>query len=158
MSFTTDLAPPPAFPFLVNMSLGRLLVRDFQDSGNQRGSNQNDPLRLAAPLSCRTFQVVGSSYICYGPLLRGCTTVLYEGKPVGTPDAGEFWRVISQNRVKAMFTAPTAIRAIKAADSNGDFLQDLDMTSIAQGPLFGGRAVRPSNDRVGTRAAWHPGD
>ena len=140
MSFTTDLVPPPAFPSLVNMSLGRLLVRDFQDPGIQRGSNQNDPLRLAAPLSCRTFQVVGSSYICYGPLLRGCTTVLYEGKPVGTPDAGEFWRVISQNRVKAMFTAPTAIRAIKAADSNGDFLQDLDMTSLKALFLAGERS------------------
>ena len=85
-------------------------------------------------------KVVGSSYICYGPLLRGCTTVLYEGKPVGTPDAGEFWRVISQNRVKSMFAAPTAIRAIKAADSNGEFLQDLDMTSLKALFLAGERS------------------
>ena len=57
--------------------------------------------------------VVGHSYIVYAPLLHGCTTVLYEGKPVGTPDAGAFWRVIAQHGVKALFTAPTAFRAIK---------------------------------------------
>ena len=55
--------------------------------------------------------VVGHSYIVYAPLLLGCTTVLYEGKPVGTPDAGQFWRVISEHNVSTMFTAPTAIRA-----------------------------------------------
>jgi propionyl-CoA synthetase len=60
--------------------------------------------------------VVGHSYIVYGPLLAGCTTILYEGKPVFTPDAGAFWRVISQHKVKAMFTAPTAFRAIKQQD------------------------------------------
>ncbi|MEW5909426.1 MAG: AMP-binding protein, partial [Thermodesulfobacteriota bacterium] len=60
--------------------------------------------------------VVGHSYIVYGPLLKGCTTILFEGKPVGTPDAGAFWRVISQHRVKTMFTAPTAFRAIKRED------------------------------------------
>ena len=57
--------------------------------------------------------VVGHSYIVYAPLLFGCTTVLYEGKPIGTPDAGQFWRVISEHNVSTMFTAPTAIRAIK---------------------------------------------
>ncbi|MCP4373777.1 MAG: propionyl-CoA synthetase, partial [Deltaproteobacteria bacterium] len=57
--------------------------------------------------------VVGHSYIIYGPLLKGCTTILFEGKPVGTPDAGVFWRVISEHKVKVMFTAPTAFRAIK---------------------------------------------
>ena len=57
--------------------------------------------------------VVGHSYIVYAPLLAGCTTVLYEGKPVGTPDAGAFWRVIAEHRVKALFTAPTAFRAIR---------------------------------------------
>lgn len=92
------------------------------------------------PISRRTFQVVGSSYITYAPLLRGCTTVLYEGKPVGTPDAGEFWRVISQNNVKSMFAAPTALRAIKAADSNGDFLQGLDVTSLKALFLAGERS------------------
>lgn len=60
--------------------------------------------------------VVGHSYICYGPLLAGCTTVVFEGKPVGTPDAGTFWRVIADHKVKSFFTAPTAFRAIKRDD------------------------------------------
>ena len=63
--------------------------------------------------------VVGHSYIVYAPLLAGCTTVLYEGKPVGTPDAGAFWRVVAEHRVKALFTAPTAFRAIKKEDPEG---------------------------------------
>src|SRR5580700_10196629 len=67
--------------------------------------------------------VVGHSYIVYGPLLQGCTTVLYEGKPVGTPDAGAFWRVIRDHRVDVFFTAPTAIRAIKREDSDGAHLK-----------------------------------
>jgi propionyl-CoA synthetase len=70
---------------------------------------------------------VGHSYIVYGPLLHGNTTVLYEGKPVGTPDPGAFWRVISQHRVKALFTAPTAFRAIKREDHAGDYLRDYDL-------------------------------
>src|SRR3546814_2487319 len=64
--------------------------------------------------------VVGHSYIVYGPLLAGCTTILYEGKPVGTPDAGAFWRVIAQHKVKSFFTAPTAFRAIKKEDPRGE--------------------------------------
>lgn len=67
--------------------------------------------------------VVGHSYIVYAPLFTGATTVLYEGKPVGTPDPGAFWRVISEHRVKALFTAPTAFRAIKREDPNGEFLK-----------------------------------
>ena len=63
--------------------------------------------------------VVGHSYIVYAPLLAGCTTVLYEGKPVGTPDAGAFWRVIAEHKVKTLFTAPTAFRAIKKEDPEG---------------------------------------
>ena len=63
--------------------------------------------------------VVGHSYIVYAPLLAGATTVLYEGKPVGTPDAGQFWRVVAEHGVKSMFTAPTAFRAIKKEDPNG---------------------------------------
>src|ERR1700724_3845792 len=59
---------------------------------------------------------VGHSYIAYAPLLFGCTTVIYEGKPVGTPDPGEFWRIIEEHGVKVLFTAPTAIRAIKRED------------------------------------------
>jgi propionyl-CoA synthetase len=71
--------------------------------------------------------VVGHSYIVYGPLLRGCTTVMFEGKPVGTPDAGAFWRVIEEHRVKAMFTAPTAIRAIRREDPGGLLLKEYNL-------------------------------
>jgi acyl-coenzyme A synthetase/AMP-(fatty) acid ligase len=71
--------------------------------------------------------VVGHSYIVYAPLLHGCTTILYEGKPVGTPDAGAFWRVIEQHKVKCLFTAPTAFRAIKREDPDGKLLADYDM-------------------------------
>jgi propionyl-CoA synthetase len=72
--------------------------------------------------------VVGHSYIVYAPLLAGCTTVLYEGKPVGTPDPGAFWRVIAEHNVKAMFTAPTAFRAIKKEDPAGDFAGKYDLS------------------------------
>ncbi len=74
--------------------------------------------------------VVGHSYIVYGPLLVGATTVLYEGKPVGTPDAGQFWRVVAQHGVKSMFTAPTAFRAIRKADPNGDFVGRYDVSAL----------------------------
>jgi propionyl-CoA synthetase len=71
--------------------------------------------------------VVGHSYIVYAPLFHGCTTILYEGKPVGTPDAGAFWRVISQHKVKMMFTAPTAFRAIKREDPDGKLIKKYDL-------------------------------
>ncbi|MBT3059313.1 MAG: propionyl-CoA synthetase [Candidatus Thiodiazotropha sp.] len=71
--------------------------------------------------------VVGHSYIVYGPLLAGCTTVIYEGKPVGTPDPGAFWRVISEYGVKVLFTAPTAFRAIKKEDPQGAYLSKYDI-------------------------------
>ncbi|RCW38756.1 propionyl-CoA synthetase [Halopolyspora algeriensis] len=74
--------------------------------------------------------VVGHSYIVYAPLLVGATTVLYEGKPVGTPDAGAFWRVIAEHRVKALFTAPTAFRAIKRADPEAAKLREHDVSSL----------------------------
>jgi propionyl-CoA synthetase len=74
--------------------------------------------------------VVGHSYIVYAPLFNGNTTVLYEGKPVGTPDAGAFWRVVSQHRVKVLFTAPTAFRAIKREDPNGDFIRKYDLSGF----------------------------
>ncbi|WP_435159256.1 propionyl-CoA synthetase [Amycolatopsis sacchari] len=74
--------------------------------------------------------VVGHSYIVYGPLLVGATTVLYEGKPVGTPDAGAFWRVISEHRVKALFTAPTALRAIKRVGPDARELQAYDLADF----------------------------
>ncbi len=72
--------------------------------------------------------VVGHSYIVYAPLFKGCTTVFFEGKPVGTPDAGVFWRIISQHKVKCMFTAPTAYRAIKREDSKGALIKNYDMS------------------------------
>ncbi len=72
--------------------------------------------------------VVGHSYIVYAPLLQGATTLLYEGKPVGTPDAGAFWRVISQHRAVALFTAPTAFRAIKRDDPDGLLMKNYDLT------------------------------
>jgi propionyl-CoA synthetase len=74
--------------------------------------------------------VVGHSYIVYGPLLAGATTVMYEGKPVGTPDAGQFWRMIDRHRVEALFTAPTALRAIRKVDPNGDLLADHDIATL----------------------------
>jgi propionyl-CoA synthetase len=74
--------------------------------------------------------VVGHSYIVYGPLLAGCTTILYEGKPVFTPDAGAFWRVISQHKVKAMFTAPTAFRAIKQQDPGAELIKKYDLSNF----------------------------
>ncbi len=72
--------------------------------------------------------VVGHSYIVYGPLLHGCTSVMFEGKPVGTPDAGAFWRMISEHQIKILFTAPTAFRAIKKEDPNADLLKNYDMS------------------------------
>ena len=74
--------------------------------------------------------VVGHSYIVYGPLFHGNTTILYEGKPVGTPDAGAFWRVISEHKVKAMFTAPTAFRAIKREDPAGALIKKYDLSKF----------------------------
>ncbi|MEE4294534.1 MAG: propionyl-CoA synthetase [Xanthomonadales bacterium] len=74
--------------------------------------------------------VVGHSYIVYAPLLHGCTTILYEGKPVGTPDAGAFWRVIEQHKVNCLFTAPTAFRAIRREDPEGALLEKYDLSSL----------------------------
>ena len=84
--------------------------------------------------------VVGHSYICYGPLLHGATSVLYEGKPVGTPDAGAFWRVIAEHRVSALFTAPTAFRAIKGQDPSGEFIKAYDLRAFRMLFLAGERA------------------
>jgi propionyl-CoA synthetase len=74
--------------------------------------------------------VVGHSYIVYAPLIHGCTTVLYEGKPIMTPDAGAFWRVISEHRVKALFTAPTAFRAIKKEDPDAELAKQYDLSCL----------------------------
>ncbi|KAI9099308.1 propionyl-CoA synthetase [Phlyctochytrium arcticum] len=84
--------------------------------------------------------VVGHSFIVYGPLLMGCTTVIYEGKPVGTPDAGAFWRLVQEYKVKSLFTAPTAIRAIKREDSTGEEIKKYDLSSLKNLFLVGERS------------------
>src|SRR5438874_5542319 len=84
--------------------------------------------------------VVGHSYIVYAPLLHGCTSILYEGKPVGTPDAGAFWRVIAEHGVAALFTAPTAFRAIKKEDPKGELLARSDLPKFRTLFLAGERA------------------
>ncbi len=84
--------------------------------------------------------VVGHSYIVYAPLLHGCTTILYEGKPIGTPDAGAFWRVISQHHAVSMFTAPTAFRAIKKEDPTGKLIGNYDLSKFRTLFLAGERA------------------
>jgi propionyl-CoA synthetase len=88
--------------------------------------------------------VVGHSYIVYAPLLQGCTTVLYEGKPVGTPDAGAFWRVIQQHKVSALFTAPTAFRAIKRDDPEGKLIRNYDLRHFRTLFLAGERSDPPT--------------
>jgi len=84
--------------------------------------------------------VVGHSYICYAPLIHGNTTVLFEGKPVGTPDAGTFWRVMSEHKVKSFFTAPTALRAIKREDPEGKLVGNYDLSNLKALYLAGERA------------------
>lgn len=90
--------------------------------------------------------VVGHSFIVYGPLLVGATTVLYEGKPVGTPDAGEFWRTVQECGVKAMFTAPTALRAIRRVDP--------DLEELPEGALAGLKTLFLAGERLDTET-WH---
>jgi propionyl-CoA synthetase len=88
--------------------------------------------------------VVGHSYIVYAPLLHGCTTILFEGKPVGTPDAGTFWRVISEHGVVALFTAPTAFRAIKGQDPQGEHIGRYDLSKFRTLFLAGERGDPPT--------------
>lgn len=88
--------------------------------------------------------VVGHSYIIYGPLLHGATSVMYEGKPVGTPDAGAFWRVISEHKAVALFTAPTAFRAIRKEDPEGTLLRQYDLSQFRTLFLAGERADPPT--------------
>jgi propionyl-CoA synthetase len=88
--------------------------------------------------------VVGHSYIVYAPLIHGCTSVLYEGKPVGTPDAGAFWRVIEQHQVRVFFTAPTAFRAIKREDPDGKLIRARDLSAFRALFLAGERADPPT--------------
>jgi propionyl-CoA synthetase len=84
--------------------------------------------------------VVGHSYICYAPLIHGNTTVVFEGKPIGTPDAGTFWRVIEEYDVKSFFTAPTAFRAIKREDPKGEMIKGYDISGLRALYLAGERA------------------
>jgi len=84
--------------------------------------------------------VVGHSYIVYAPLLNGNATIIYEGKPVGTPDAGAFWRVISEHKVAVLFTAPTALRAVRREDPQGNFIRKYDLSSLRTLFLAGERA------------------
>jgi propionyl-CoA synthetase len=99
--------------------------------------------------------VVGHSYAVYAPLLAGCTTVLYEGKPVGTPDAGAFWRVAAEHRVNAMFTAPTAIREIKKEDPDGLLLKPHDLSALRTLFLAGER-LDPGTYEWATRVLDRP--
>jgi propionyl-CoA synthetase len=103
--------------------------------------------------------VVGHSYIVYAPLLTGCTTVLYEGKPVGTPDAGAFWRVAAQHKVKTLFTAPTAFRAIRRDDPAGDLLRGFDLSALRYLFLAGERldpdTLKWAEDRLGIPVVDH---
>ena len=84
--------------------------------------------------------VVGHSYIVYAPLLKGCTSIVFEGKPIGTPDAGTFWRVIEEHNVKVFFTAPTAFRAIKREDPKGEFVKKYDLSGLRALFLAGERS------------------
>ncbi len=103
--------------------------------------------------------VVGHSYICYAQLFQGSTTLIYEGKPVGTPDAGAFWRVISQHNVKALFTAPTAFRAIKRLDPEGALLEKYDLSCLKTLFLAGERTdpdtLHWAQDKLGVPVIDH---
>ena len=103
--------------------------------------------------------VVGHSYICYGPLIHGNTTIVFEGKPVGTPDAGTFWRVIQDHKVASFFTAPTAFRAIKREDPEGRLIADYDLSSLRCLYLAGERAdpdtVTWAGDKLGVPVIDH---
>jgi propionyl-CoA synthetase len=102
---------------------------------------------------------VGHSYIVYAPLLKGCTSVLYEGKPVGTPDAGAFWRVVSQHGVRVLFTAPTAFRAIKRDDPRGEHMKRYDLSCLRALFLAGERCdpdtLQWAQERLGVPVVDH---
>lgn len=103
--------------------------------------------------------VVGHSYICYAPLIAGNTTIVFEGKPAGTPDAGTFWRVISDYKVKSFFTAPTAFRAVKRVDPKGEFIEKYDLSSLKIVFLAGERAdpdtIEWAQDKLGMPVIDH---
>jgi len=122
---------------------------------NVYGMTMNDTWWAASDVGW----VVGHSYIVYGPLLHGCTTIVYEGKPVGTPDAGAFWRIIAEHRISALFTAPTAFRAIKKEDPNATYLQKYDIKCLRTLFLAGERAdpdtVRWASETLGVPVIDH---
>ena len=103
--------------------------------------------------------VVGHSYICYAPLIHGNTTIVFEGKPVGTPDAGTFWRVMSEHNVRSFFTAPTAFRAIKREDPKGEFKAKYDLSGLRALYLAGERAdpdtIKWAQDLLGVPVIDH---
>ncbi|KAB7615421.1 propionyl-CoA synthetase [Amylibacter sp. SFDW26] len=103
--------------------------------------------------------VVGHSYICYGPLFSGCTTIVFEGKPIGTPDAGTFWRVMEEHKVKTFFTAPTAFRAIKRVDPKGEYVKKYDLSNLNYLFLAGERAdpdtIEWAQDQLGVPVVDH---
>ena len=103
--------------------------------------------------------VVGHSYIVYAPLFAGNTTLLFEGKPIGTPDPGTFWRIIEEHYVKILFTAPTAFRAIKRSDPNGEFISKYDTSSLKTLFLAGERAdtdtIKWASNKLGVPVIDH---
>ena len=114
---------------------GHLVALDWS-MGNVYGVSPGEVYWAASDIGW----VVGHSYIVYAPLIHGCTSVLYEGKPVGTPDASAFWRVISEHDVSALFTAPTAFRAIKREDPRGELIGKFDLSCLRTLFLAGERA------------------
>ena len=119
------------------------------------GMNQDEVFWAASDVGW----VVGHSYIVYGPLLNRNTTVLFEGKPIRTPDASTFWRVMEEHRVSVMFTAPTAIRAIKKEDPNGDFIKEYDLSKLKYQFLAGERCdvstLKWTEDKLGVPVIDH---
>ena len=133
---------------------GHLVALDWS-MGNVYGVSPGEVYWAASDIGW----VVGHSYIVYAPLIHGCTTVLYEGKPVGTPDASAFWRVISEHNVSALFTAPTAFRAIKREDPRGELIGNFDLSCLRTLFLAGERAdpdtVQWAEDQLGVPVIDH---
>lgn len=119
------------------------------------GINQNDVFWAASDVGW----VVGHSYIVYGPLIKGATTVMYEGKPVGTPDAGAFWRMVEAHRINVLFAAPTAFRAIRKEDPEASFIEQYDISSLRTLFMAGERLDPPTyywaHEKVGVPVIDH---